>query len=116
MAALGVGVSAALSKREVIMQRRQFLRTSLGTVGLIASVPLLQACGAGNAPTAGNTAPASTSASQPRSINMMMNGGLYQEVATRVVLDPFSKAHNVTINVIPSNSAPMLTRAKAEAS
>lgn len=47
---------------------------------------------------------------------MMMNGGLYQEVATRVVLDPFSKAHNVTINVIPSNSAPMLTRVKAEAS
>ena len=46
---------------------------------------------------------------------MMMNGGLYQEVATRVVLDPFSKAHNVTINVIPANSAPMLTRVKAEA-
>ena len=47
---------------------------------------------------------------------MMMNGGLYQDVATRVVLDPFSKAHNVTINVIPANSAPMLTRVKAEAS
>jgi putative spermidine/putrescine transport system substrate-binding protein len=46
----------------------------------------------------------------------MMNGGLYQDVATRVVLDPFSKAHNVTINVIPANSAPMLTRIKAEAS
>jgi putative spermidine/putrescine transport system substrate-binding protein len=114
MAALGVGGTEAHTRREVIMQRRQFLRTSLGTVGLIASVPLLQACGAGSAPTAGNTAPASTSASQPRSINMMMNGGLYQEVATRVVLDPFSKAHNVTINVIPSNSAPMLTRIRAE--
>jgi putative spermidine/putrescine transport system substrate-binding protein len=45
---------------------------------------------------------------------MMMNGGLYQDVATRVVLDPFSKAHNVTINVIPANSAPMLTRVRAE--
>lgn len=96
------------------MQRRQFLRTTLGTAGLIASVPLLQACGSGAAPTAGTTAPASTNASQPKSINMMMNGGLYQEVATRVVLDPFSKAHNVTINVIPSNSAPMLTRIRAE--
>src|SRR5579871_6120484 len=61
------------------------------------------------------TAPA-VLANQPSSINMMMNGGLYQDVATRVVLDPFSKAHNVTINVIPANSAPMLTRVKAEAS
>ena len=62
-----------------------------------------------------NAAPASGSSTQVSSITMMMNGGLYQEVATRVVLDPFSKAHNVTINVVPANSAPMLTRVKAEA-
>src|SRR5947209_6740147 len=100
--------------------RRQFLRASVGAAALAASLPLLAACSAAapasQAPaTAATTAPAAAS-SQPTSINMMMNGGLYQEVATRVVLDPFSKAHNVTINVIPSNSAPMLTRVKAEAS
>jgi putative spermidine/putrescine transport system substrate-binding protein len=101
--------------------RRRFLVRSFGAAALFGSLPLMAACAPasapaspGGAPAAGNTAPASGSA-QPTSINMMMNGGLYQEVATRVVLDPFSKAHNVTINVIPSNSAPMLTRVKAEA-
>jgi putative spermidine/putrescine transport system substrate-binding protein len=68
------------------------------------------------APAAAPTTAPTVLANQPSSINMMMNGGLSQDVATRVVLDPFSKAHNVTINVIPSNSAPMLTRIKAEAS
>jgi putative spermidine/putrescine transport system substrate-binding protein len=112
-----------------LTSRRQFLKHAFGAAAVAASLPLLAACsGAPSAPAASTSAPAagtgataSTSApavaaSQPTSINMMMNGGLYQEVATRVVLDPFSKAHNVTINVIPANSAPMLTRVKAEAS
>jgi putative spermidine/putrescine transport system substrate-binding protein len=97
--------------------RRQFLRATVGAAVGAACLPLLEACSPAApaaAPAGATTAPA-VAASQPSSINMMMNGGLYQEVATRVVLDPFSKAHNVTINVIPSNSAPMLTRVKAEA-
>jgi putative spermidine/putrescine transport system substrate-binding protein len=92
--------------------RRQFLSTGLGLAGFAVSLPLLAACG--SAAPATTTAPASGGAAQPTSINMMMNGGLYQDVATRVVLDPFAKAHNVTINVIPANSAPMLTRVRAE--
>src|SRR5579884_26412 len=94
--------------------RRQFLKATGAALALAASLPALAAC----TPPAGSpssSGPAST-AGQSSTINMMMNGGLYQDVATRVVLDPFSKAHNVTINVIPANSAPMLTRVRAEAS
>jgi putative spermidine/putrescine transport system substrate-binding protein len=104
--------------------RREFLTRTFGAVAVTGMLPLLAACtttattppASGTAaPSATNAAPASASSSQVSSINIMMNGGLYQDVATRVVLDPFSKVHNVTINVIPSNSAPMLTRVKAEA-
>src|ERR1043165_8989052 len=98
-----------------VQSRRDFLKRAFGVALAAGGVPLLAACTPSAVP-AGTAAPAATTASsQVSSINMMMNGGLYQEVATRVVLDPFSKAHNVTINVIPSNSAPMLTRVKAEA-
>src|SRR5215831_7947084 len=116
----------------LLHSRRNFLKHTLGAAAIAASLPLLAACSgtpastsAPAAPPAGTAAPAAAAAptsapavaaGQPSSINMMMNGGLYQDVATRVVLDPFSKAHNVTINVIPANSAPMLTRIKAEAS
>ncbi|HEY1298074.1 MAG TPA: extracellular solute-binding protein [Chloroflexota bacterium] len=123
----------------LLHSRREFLKHTLGAAAIAASLPLLAACSstptstsAPAAPPAATAAPAAAAtsapaaaapttapaqvAAQPSSINMMMNGGLYQEVATRVVLDPFSKAHNVTINVIPANSAPMLTRVKAEAS
>src|SRR5215831_19495875 len=112
----------------LLHSRRNFLKHTLGAAAIAASLPLLAACSGTPASTsapAGTAAPAAAAAptsapavaaGQPSSINMMMNGGLYQDVATRVVLDPFSKAHNVTINVIPANSAPMLTRVKAEAS
>src|SRR5579859_7277193 len=105
--------------------RRQFLKQSIRAAALVTGLPLLAACTSASspapaastsAPASGNAAPATVGSAQATSINMMMNGGLYQDVATRVVLDPFSKAHNVTINVIPANSAPMLTRVKAEAS
>jgi putative spermidine/putrescine transport system substrate-binding protein len=105
--------------------RRQFLKQSVRAAALVTGLPLLAACTSASspapaastsAPASGNAAPATVGSAQATSINMMMNGGLYQDVATRVVLDPFSKAHNVTINVIPANSAPMLTRVKAEAS
>jgi spermidine/putrescine-binding protein len=107
-----------------------FLKHTFGAAAIAASLPLLAACSGTTAtPAAGTSAPATSApaaaapttapavvANQPSSINMMMNGGLYQDVATRVVLDPFSKAHNVTINCIPANSAPMLIRVTAEAS
>jgi putative spermidine/putrescine transport system substrate-binding protein len=101
--------------------RREFIGRILSAAAVTGGLPLLAACTAApaapgaTAQPAANAAPASGSSAQVSSITMMMNGGLYQEVATRVVLDPFSKAHNVTINVVPANSAPMLTRVKAEA-
>jgi putative spermidine/putrescine transport system substrate-binding protein len=103
-----------------VQTRRDFLTRCFGAAAAIGGLPLLAACStpasqSGSAPSGATSAPATTGSAQVSSINMMMNGGLYQEVATRVVLDPFSKAHNVTINVIPANSAPMLTRVKAEA-
>jgi putative spermidine/putrescine transport system substrate-binding protein len=89
------------------ISRRRFLELGAGATALFASLPALAACGG---------SPSSAGGAQPKSINIMMNGGLYQETATRIVLDPFSKSHGVTINVIPSNSAPMLTRIRAERS
>lgn len=89
------------------LSRRQFLQTG---ATLLASLPVLAACGG----QAASTGPTSGGGSSPKTINMMMNGGMSQENWTKIVLDPFSKAHGVTINVIPSNSAPMLTRVRAE--
>jgi putative spermidine/putrescine transport system substrate-binding protein len=89
------------------LSRRQFLQT--GAI-MLASLPVLAACGGAAA-----TSPSSGGGgSSAKSLNMMMNGGMSQENWTKIVLDPFSKAHGVTINVIPSNSAPMLTRVRAE--
>jgi putative spermidine/putrescine transport system substrate-binding protein len=91
------------------LSRRQFLQAG---ATLLASMPLLTACGAA----ATGSSPSSGGGSSPKTLNMMMNGGMSQENWTKIVLDPFSKAHGVTINVIPSNSAPMLTRIRAERS
>ncbi len=88
------------------VSRRRFLQSG---ATLLASLPVLAACGGAAA-----TSPSSGGGSSVKTINMMMNGGMSQENWTKIVLDPFSKAHGITINVIPSNSAPMLTRVRAE--
>src|SRR5579871_2251771 len=89
------------------LSRRRFLQSG---ATFLATLPVLAACGG----QAASTGPSSGGGASPKTINMMMNGGLSQENWTKIVLDPFSKAHGVTINVIPSNSAPMLTRVRAE--
>lgn len=90
------------------LSRRRFLQTG---AALLASLPVLAACGGSAASTSPSSGGSSSSA---KTLNMMMNGGMSQENWTKIVLDPFSKKYGVTINVIPSNSAPMLTRIRAE--
>ncbi|HLG69840.1 MAG TPA: ABC transporter substrate-binding protein [Chloroflexota bacterium] len=92
------------------LSRRQFLKTSAGAAALLSSLPLLAACGG----TAASSGPSSGGSSQVKSVNIMMNGGMSQENWTKAVLTPFQQKTGVTINVIPSNSAPMLTRVRAE--
>ncbi|MDE3075481.1 MAG: extracellular solute-binding protein [Chloroflexota bacterium] len=89
--------------------RRQFLRRAAGVGAVTAVWPLLAACGGGGA------APSqASSGSAPRTLRIMMNGGLSQQVITKAVFDPFSKANNVKVEVTPSNSEPMLTKLRAE--
>src|SRR3954451_21782632 len=80
-----------------LTSRRLFLKHAFGAAAVAASLPLLAACSsAPSAPAASTSAPAAgvgaapasaaapttapaVAAGQPSSINMMMNGGLYQE-------------------------------------
>ncbi len=48
------------------------------------------------------------------SINLMMNGGAWLDMARKLVIDPFEKKYGVTVNVTPGSSQQMLTRLKAE--
>lgn len=90
--------------------RREFLRSAAGVGALSAVWPLLAACGGGG----GSAASQGSAGSAPRTLRIMMNGGLSQQVITQAVFDPFSKANNVKIEVTPSNSEPMLTKLRAE--
>ena len=48
------------------------------------------------------------------SINLMMNGGAFQNLAEKLVIGPFEKKYGVTVNVTPGLSQQMLSRLKAE--
>jgi putative spermidine/putrescine transport system substrate-binding protein len=83
-----------------MLSRRSFLRTSAG----VAASGLLGGCSAGG-----------RDASRPR-LNVMMNGGFYEELARRHIIEPFEAEYGVRVNVIPGTAAQILTRLMAERS
>jgi len=47
-------------------------------------------------------------------LNIMMNGGAYEKLARKLVVEPFEKKYNVQVSITPGSGAQMLTRLRAE--
>ena len=82
-----------------MLSRRAFIKTSVGAAA--AASGWVGACSLGN---------------KERRLNVMMNGGFYEELARRYVVEPFESEFGVRINLIPSTAAQTLTRLMAERS
>jgi putative spermidine/putrescine transport system substrate-binding protein len=80
----------------VTTTRRQFLER---TGGLVAAA-LAGACGDVTAPLA--------------RLRVMMNGGIYEELARRLVIDPFERESGAHVEVVPASAAQIVTRLLAE--
>jgi putative spermidine/putrescine transport system substrate-binding protein len=44
----------------------------------------------------------------------MLNGGIYEELARRLVIDPFERATHASVEVVPASAAQIVTRLMAE--
>jgi putative spermidine/putrescine transport system substrate-binding protein len=60
------------------------------------------ACGSGGGPP------------RARRMRVMLNGGIYEELARRLVIDPFEKDTGAQVEIVPASSAQILTRLMAE--
>lgn len=47
-------------------------------------------------------------------LRVMLNGGIYEELARRLVIDPFEKETGGRVDVVPASSAQIITRVLAE--
>ncbi|MEW6673533.1 MAG: ABC transporter substrate-binding protein [Thermodesulfobacteriota bacterium] len=47
-------------------------------------------------------------------LNIMMNGGAYEKLARKLVVEPFEKKYNAQVRITPGSGAQMLTRLRAE--
>lgn len=82
-----------------MISRRRFL----GSTGGIAVSALAAACG-------------SRSSSDPgaRRLRIMLNGGIYEELARRLVIEPFEHDTGAAVDVVPASAAQIVTRLMAE--
>ena len=78
--------------------RRQFLEQT----GALATAALAGAC-------AGTTLPLTR-------LRVMMNGGIYEELARRLVIEPFERESGARVEVVPASAAQIVTRLMAERS
>ncbi|MFV1989098.1 MAG: hypothetical protein ACC682_17640, partial [Gemmatimonadota bacterium] len=85
-----------------MLSRRAFLRTSAGAAA--GASGWLGACSPGDR---GDPA---------RRLTVMMNGGLYEELARRYVVDPFESEFDARVSLVPGTAAQILTRLMAERS
>jgi putative spermidine/putrescine transport system substrate-binding protein len=79
------------------MSRRAFV-TAASTFTLSA---FTAACGSGSSRSA-------------RRLRVMLNGGIYEELARRLVIVPFEKETGAAVEIVPGSSAQILTRVTAE--
>jgi putative spermidine/putrescine transport system substrate-binding protein len=79
------------------MTRREFLRAGAAGAALLAA-----RCGAGQAP------------ADARRLRLMLNGGIYEELARRLVVEPFERETGASVEIVPGSSAQILTRLMAE--
>ena len=47
-------------------------------------------------------------------LRIMLNGGIYEELARRLVVEPFERETGVAVDVVPGSAAEILTRVRAE--
>ncbi len=85
-----------------MLSRRAFLKTSAGAAATASG--WLGACSASNRD------------GPERRLNVMMNGGLYEELARRYVVEPFESESGTRVNLVPGTAAQILTRLMAERS
>lgn len=83
-----------------MLSRRSFIKTSAGA----AASAWLGACSA------------SHESGAAKRLTVMMNGGLYEELARRHVVEPFESEAGVRVNIVPGTAAQILTRLMAERS
>jgi len=81
------------------MNRRRFLEAA---GGLVASAAVA-GCGPGGSRPA-----------MPRRLRVMLNGGIYEELARKLVIAPFERETGATVEVVPASAAQMVTRLLAE--
>lgn len=86
------------------ISRRSFLKGTVGVaaLGALGTTPL--ACGIG-----GTGQPAG-----PKTLKVMMNGGAYETLSRKLVVEPFEKKYGVSVEITPGNSSEMVSRLKAE--
>ena len=77
--------------------RRTFLRLSGGA----AAAALVNGCASGSDPSA-------------RRLRVMLNGGIYEELARRLVIEPFERATHASVETVPASAAQIVTRLMAE--
>jgi putative spermidine/putrescine transport system substrate-binding protein len=82
-----------------LISRRRFLGWTSGA----ALSALAGACGS-----RGGTDPAATR------LRVMLNGGIYEELARRLVIEPFERESGAAVEVVPASAAQMVTRLMAE--
>lgn len=79
--------------------RRAFLRSAAAAAASLVAA----GCGTGGGGPAG-----------ARRLRVMLNGGIYEELARRLVIDPFERETGARVEVVPASSAQILTRLAAE--
>jgi putative spermidine/putrescine transport system substrate-binding protein len=82
-----------------VIARRKFL----GLGGAAAWSVATGACGPGKG-----------SWPSARRLRVMLNGGIYEELARRLVIDPFERQTGVSVEVVPASAAQIVTRLMAE--
>src|ERR1700752_1924541 len=49
-------------------------------------------------------------------LRVMLNGGVYEEIARRLVVQPFERDTGARVEIVPGSAAEMITRLRAERS
>ena len=85
------------------LNRRSFLKGAMGlaALGALGVSPLGCTTGVGQS-------------SGPKTLKVMLNGGMYETVARKLVVEPFEKKYGVSVEITPGTSAEMVSRLKAE--
>lgn len=78
-------------------------RTFLEITGGAAVAAVVAACRASSGPH-----------NEAARLRVMLNGGIYEELARRLVIDPFEKETGGRVDVVPASSAQIITRLLAE--